>query len=199
MKFKPLYFYGAIAVVVIIILIVVSQQGESDNRFPKEVTTQQNPPDDEIHNPLKSGESPSKDNVSEGFRHRLEMLRKSIEENPGDTTKLKVYADLLAGAHMMEQSVEFYEKILAINPKRTDILFSLSFIYYSLGNLDKAEIQTNKILIIAPRNVNAQYNLGAIAAGKGEKERAKEIWSKIVQQYPEDEVGKKAANSIQKL
>jgi len=58
MKFKPLYLYGAIAVIVIITLFVVSQSGETENTKPPDITSEQKLPDDEIHNPLKSGESP---------------------------------------------------------------------------------------------------------------------------------------------
>ncbi len=199
MKFKPLYFYGTIAVVVIIILIIVSQKGEQGNLKPEDITAQREIPDDEIHNPFKSEESPGKDNVSEGFRHKLEMLKKSVEENPADTLKIREYADMLAAAHQKEQAIEYYHKILNIDPTRTDILFSLSFIYYSIGNLDEAEIKTNKILTIDPENANAQYNLGAISAGKGNREKAKEIWMKITEQHPDKEVGIKAKKSIEKL
>lgn len=199
MKFKPLYFYGAVAAVVIIILIIVSQRGEQGNLKQEDKTAQQELPDDEIHNPFKTKESPGKDNVSEGFRHKLEMLKKSVEENPTDTLKIREYADMLAAAHQKELAIEYYQKILNIDANRTDILFSLSFIYYSIGNLDEAEVQTNKILAIDPENTNAQYNLGAISAGKGNTEKAKEIWMKITEQHPDDEVGIKAKNSIEKL
>ena len=199
MKFKPLYFYGAIAVIVIITLIVVSQSGESENTKPIDITSEQKLPDDEIHNPLKSGESPSKDNVSEGFKHKLEMLEKSIEENPKDTLKIREYADLLAAAHKKDKAIEYYQKLLDINPRRTDILFSLSFIYYSSGDLDKAEAETKKILIFEPDNANAQYNLGAIAAGKGDKEKAREIWTNLVEKFPDEEIGIRAKKSIEKL
>ena len=199
MKFKPLYFYGTIAIIVIITLIVVSQSGETENTKPTDITSEQKLPDDEIHNPLKSGESPNKDNVSEGFKHKLEMLEKSIEENPKDTLKIREYADLLAAAHKTDKAIEYYQKLLDINPRRTDILFSLSFIYYSAGDLDKAESETEKILSFEPDNVNAQYNLGAIFAGKGAKDKAREIWSKLVEKYPDDEIGIRAKNSIEKL
>ena len=199
MKFKPLYFYSAIAVIVIITLIVVSQSGETENTNPTDITSEQKLPDDEIHNPLKSGESPNKDNVSEGFRHKLEMLEKSIEENPKDTLKIREYADLLAAAHKTDKAIEYYQKLLDINPRRTDILFSLSFIYYSSGDLDRAEAETKKILSFEPDNPNAQYNLGAIAAGKGDKEKAKEIWTKLVEKYADDEIGIRAKNSLEKL
>ena len=123
MKFKPLYFYGAFAVVIIVTLIIVSQSSNTDNTKPIDITSEQKLPDDEIHNPLNSGESPNKDNVSEGFKHKLEMLEKSIEENPMDTLKIREYADLLAAAHKKDKAIEYYQKLLDINPRRTDILF----------------------------------------------------------------------------
>jgi tetratricopeptide (TPR) repeat protein len=199
MKFKPLYFYGAFAVVIIVTLIIVSQSSNTDNTKPIDITSEQKLPDDEIHNPLNSGESPNKDNVSEGFKHKLEVLEKSIEENPKDTLKIREYADLLAAAHKKDKAIEYYQKLLDINPRRTDILFSLSFIYYSSGELDKAEAETKKILAFEPDNANAQYNLGAITAGKGDKEGAREIWTKLVELYADDEIGTRAKNSIEKL
>jgi len=199
MKFKPLYFYGAIAVIVIITLIVVSQSNKTKDTLPIDVTSEQKIPDDDIHNQLESGESPNKNNVSEGFKQKLEMLEKSIEENPKDTLKIREYADLLAAAHKIDKAIEYYQKVLDINPRRTDILFSLSFIYYSSGDLDKAEAETKKILSIEPDNANAQYNLGAIAAGKGDKEKAREIWTKLVEKYADREIGTRAKNSIEKL
>ena len=175
------------------------QSGETENTKPTDITSEQKLPDDEIHNPLKSGESPNKDNVSEGFRHKLEMLEKSIEENPKDTLKIREYADLLTAAHKKDKAIEYYQKVLDINPGRTDILFSLSFIYYSSGELYKAEAETKKILSFEPGNTNAQYNLGAISAGKGNKEKAREIWTKLVEEYADDEIGIRAKKSIEKL
>jgi tetratricopeptide (TPR) repeat protein len=199
MKFKPLYFYSTVGVIAIIILIFLSQQDETELSQPEEVQTNQNIPDDEVHNPLKSGTNPNKNNVSESFKHKLDVLRKAIEENPEDTLKIREYADLLAAAHMKDQAIGYYKKILVVDPNRTDILFSLSFIYYSVGDLNNAELETKKIIAIEPENKNARYNLGAIAASKGEKERAMEIWKKLAEQYPNDEIGLKAKNSIEKL
>ena len=137
--------------------------------------------------------------MTEGFKHKLEMLKNAVEQNPNDTTKLKEYADLLAEAHKKSEAVGYYQKILDVDPNRIDIRFSLSFIYYSFGDLKKAEEETNEILRIDPNNANAQYNLGAIAATKGEKEKAKELWLKIAKEHPDEEVGIKAKNSIEKL
>jgi tetratricopeptide (TPR) repeat protein len=199
MKFKPLYFYSIVVVIAVIILIVLSQQDETQITPPEKVQTDQNIPDDELHNQLKSGTAPNKSNVSESFKQKLDVLKKAIEENPNDTLKIREYADLLAAAHMKEQAIGYYKKILDVNPNRTDILFSLSFIYYSVGDFANAEVQTKKIISIEPENVNARYNLGAIAASKGDKDKAMEIWTKLAEQYPNEEIGIKAKNSIEKL
>ena len=199
MKFKPLYLYGALFIIVILFLIIVSNQSGSDNIIEKPISNEGNVPDDDIHKPLRSGDSPSKENVSEGFKHRADMLMKTIEENPNDTTAIREYADLLTAAHMKEEALEYYNKILLIDPNRTDILFSLSFIHYSQGDMKSAKSFTSRILAIEPDNANALYNLGAISATNGEIERAKEIWTKLAKQYPDKEIGIKSKNSVEKL
>ena len=79
------------------------------------------------------------------------------------------------------------------------LLFSLSYIHYTLGDINKAEEETKKILAIDPENSNAQYNLGAIAVTKGDKEKAREIWKRLAEQHPKDEIGIKAKNSLEQL
>jgi tetratricopeptide (TPR) repeat protein len=199
MKFKPLYFYGAVFIIVVAILIILSQQsGSVENASNENLNTQQIP-NDEIHSQLKSGETPGKNNVSQEFKHKMAMLQNEVEKNPTDTTKLLEYADLLAAAHKQKEAIEYYQQILSINPNRIDVLFSLSFIYYSLGDLNKSEEETKRILAIDPENNDAKYNLGAIAVTKGDKEKARDIWQRLAEKYPEDEIGIKAKNSLERL
>lgn len=199
MKFKPLYFYGAVFIIVVAILIILSQQsGNVENASNENLNTQQIP-NDEIHSQLKSSETPGKNNVSQEFKHKIAMLQNEVEKNPTDTTKLLEYADLLAAAHKQKEAIEYYQQILSINPNRIDVLFSLSFIYYTLGDLNKSEEETKRILAIDPENNDAKYNLGAIAATKGDKEKARDIWQRLAEKYPEDEIGIKAKNSLERL
>ncbi len=198
MKIKPIYLYGVLVLLVIVVLIIATQQ--SGSTVPEEkVITDQQIPDDEIHTPFKSKEPPTRDNVSPNFKHKLEMLEKAVKENPGDTLSLREYADLLAAAHKKQESLAYYKKILEADPTRIDIRFSLSYVYYSLGDLKNAEDQTKQILVLEPDNTNAQYNLGAINASLGNKEKAKEIWAKIAKEHPNEEVGIKALESINML
>ena len=158
-------------------------------------------PNDEVHKGLQdpTKENPSKSNVSSEVFRKMEMLKKDVEANPGDTAKMKAYADFLAAAHRPEDALTYYEKILNVDSKRNDVLFSLALIYYNQQNLDKAEEYTNLILKNDENNTQAMYNLGAIAASKGEKERARKIWNKLVTDYPNDEVTQLAKSSLEKL
>ncbi len=201
MKIKPLYIYLPLAVVLLLFLFIYTNKNDkSAGTIPTGNIEDKKMPQDSIHekftNPLS--ESPSKSNVTENAKHETEMLKKQVEEHPNDTLKLKEYADFLS-EHNPKEAIKYYDKLLRINPKRIDVLFSLSFIYYNQGNLSKTEELTNKILYYDKDNVKAYYNLGAIAASKGDKEKARQIWNKIVTEHPNDETAQLAKSSLAKL
>jgi len=200
MKFKPIYLYGVVLVAAVVLLIIFSQ-GKNSNP-DSEITSFQNEniPDDDIHNQLKMQESnPTKDNVTENFHTRIAELKQAVENNPNDTLKLKEYADFLAAAHKTDEAIRMYDRILKINPKRTDIYFSITLLYYNEKDLQKAEEYNEKVLIYDPTNSMALYNRGALAATRGDKEKARTIWEKIVKDDPDSEVGILAKQSLTRL
>lgn len=196
MKIKTVYIYLGIFALVIFIIILTTQN--SINQSGTKETTEIMPNDD-IHKGLNNGESPGKGNVSNNIIHQMEMLQKAVEENPDDTSQVKKYADLLASAHNPEKAVELYKTILNKNPKRIDILLGITIAYYNMSNLEKAEEYTKRILEIDKNNHEANYNLGAIAAGRGYTAKAKEIWEGIVTKYPNTNVANIAENSLRSL
>jgi len=197
MKIKPAYLYGILIIAAAVYLFFFTQ----NNNTAADDINMEHMPDDEIHKGLKNpGQTPpGKDNVSGEIVHQLEALRKTVEENPGDTLKMRQLADLLAEAHHPDEAVIYYYNILNINPRRTDILFSLAYIYYNKSNFDKAGDIIDKVLLYEPDNTRAIYNLGAIAATKGDKIKAKQYWEKLVNEYPGSEESGLAAESLKKL
>ncbi len=196
MKFKPLYAYLSLILILIVLLVVFTRKNSSQSTA--DIANQEMPGDD-IHKGLKNGESPNKSNVSADILHKMEELKKEAEDNPNDTLKLKEYADFLTEAHKSDEAVKYYQKILKVDPKRTDILFSLSFIYYNKKDYDKSEELTNQILSYDKDNALAFYNLGAISASKGDKEKAKDVWDKLIKKYPNTDVAKAAEQSLSSL
>ena len=201
MKFKPLYFYGAILIAVVIILIVVTQQNDKQEELSDNKISTDEMPQDDVHSQFRNqnDNSPSKKNLSEEYHQKLAGLKKTVEQNPRDTLAIRQYADYLAAAHQNDEAVSNYSKLLEIDPSRIDILFNLSFIYYNAGNMDKADEYINRVLKLEPKHVSALYNKGAISATRGDTETAREIWNRIVNDFPESETTALAKQSLERL
>lgn len=196
---KPIYIYLFGIIIAIAAFFVISSNNSTDKNLPLNNIANKEMPQDSIHKALMNGEKPGKDNVMASVMKRMEKLKKAVEENPRDTVKLKQYADFLAVAHQPEESLIYYNKILKINPKRVDILFSEAYLKYSTQKYDDAENILNKIISIDKTNLKAYYNLGAIEVTKGNKTKAKEIWSKLAKEHPGTEIGKLAKQSLSKI
>ena len=200
MKFKPIYFYGILAITAVAILILVGTQDSSNPGQPP-VTKDQMMPDDDVHKQLKNRgtTSPGRENVSEEYNRKLDGLKEAVDKNPSDTLAMREYADFLSASHKMEEAISYYKKILEINPKRADVYFSLAVIYFNLQDFKKCEDENNKVLIFDPKNQMALYNLGAIAATRGNKEKATEYWNNVISINAESETGQLAKESLAKL
>ena len=175
MKFRIAYLYLLIGIGVIITLIFLSQSNNTPGQPPADNIAGKEMPNDDVHkgltNPLD--ENPTKSNVSSEVYHKMDVLKKAVESNPGDTSKMREYADFMSAAHKTEDAIPYYEKILKVDPKRNDILFSLALISYNKQDFKKSEEYTNKILTNDKTNTQAMYNLGAIAAEHGRKRESK--------------------------
>lgn len=200
MKFKPIYLYGILGVLAAVVLIVVGIQ-ETSNSTEVPISNDQTMPDDDVHKQLRNqgSDSPGKDNVSEEYKKRVTALEEKISNNPADTASMKEYADLLSASHKMMEALSWYEKILEVDPKRSDIYFSLALIYYNKQDLIKCEEVNDKVLSYDPKNQMALYNIGAIAATQGDYNKAKDFWNKVVSINSESETGKLAKESLLKL
>lgn len=197
MKIKPLYIY-LILFAAFVVGIVIFSNLNSDREIQDEISQQM--PDDDIHKGMgEEGDMPSGSNVTEDARKRLEEFKASYEKNPDDTLKAREYADILKMAHQNDKAIELYEKILEKDSKRIDLLLELTFLYFNNGNLAKAEELTNTILKIEKNNELAIYNSGAIAASKGDNQKAKSIWEGLAKKFPDTDIARIAKQSIMQL
>jgi len=202
MKFKPIYVYLIILVLAVSGLIIFTNTGTSPASSVISGESSGNQmPSDSIHKNLQTTGSPapSKDNVSESFKRELSSLQNAVEESPNDTLKLREYADLLAAAHKQNEAIPYYVRIIKKYPRRADIMFSMSVIYFNEGDFTNSELITRKILQYDKNNLQAQYNLGAIAASQGDSEKAKLMWNKIINENPPSELAGLVRESLNKL
>ena len=199
MKFKPMYLYGIVALIAIVTLIIVSQTS-SDEKTNIDITNKEMPRDN-VHQNLNNGmmQDPSGSNVSEEVKHKIDVMKKDVDANLNDTLKIREYADFLAAAHKPEEALMYYQKILDKDKSRKDIYFSITYIHYTKGDLVKAQEVTIQMLQLFPGDPMVRYNLGAIEATKGNKEKAREIWTKLIKDNPDDKTSELAKSSLNKL
>ncbi len=50
-----------------------------------------------------------------------------------------------------------------------------------------------------PNDPMVVYNVGAIEATKGNKEKAREIWTRLIKDFPSNKTAELAKNSLKKL
>ncbi len=206
-KIKPLYIYIIGFVIIIIILFSLSQNNSTKPIVPTgnmssttDITGKQMP-QDAIHKGLQNpiAQPPGKNNVLPSIKQHMDELKKAVEEHPRDTLKIREYADFLSEANMNDQAISNYQKILKINPRRVDILTSLVYLYFTKNDFMSAKNNLDKILSIDKNNVDAIYNLGAISANMGDRVKAKQLWTRIVNEFPKSPLAQKAKESINQL
>lgn len=199
MKFKPVYLYIGL-IIIIITYLVISLSGTKDINSAEDIQNK-DIPKDEIHQGmiLPGQQTPGKSNVSAEVFQKLETLKNAFEKSLNDTAKIREYADFLMAAHQTENAIPLYQKLVKLNPQNSDAHFSLTYIYYTKKELDKAEKETDIILSYDKNNSQALYNKGAISAAKGDKEKAKRIMNDVLKKYPGTEAAQLAKNALLNL
>jgi len=190
--------YGIIFVIIIAAIVFTS----SNNK--EELTAVSNPqgemgiPNDAVHQGMGgvNNDGPSKSNVREDFWAKMDKYKADLEANPNDTLAMRNYAQMLGMSHQTEQAIELYEKILAIDPNRMDILLAEGLAFYNDQNYQMAEVVTKRIIAKDDKNLEAKYNLGVIAAAQGKDVDAIKIWKELAEKYPNEEVGKLSSNAL---
>jgi tetratricopeptide (TPR) repeat protein len=210
MKLKPLYMYGIIFVIIIAGIIVTSTNSNEKMSVTSNPMGDANMPNDAVHQGMNGmpgdalhqgmgGDAPSKNNIRDDFWEKLKKFEADLKANPNDTLLMKNYAQMLGMSHQTEKAIELYEKILKIDPNRVDILLAEGLAFYNDQNFQMAEVVTKRIIARDKNNIEAQYNLGVIAASQGKDEDAKKIWKEISEKYPNDEVGQLAGRSLKQI
>jgi len=201
-KFSPMMVYPAIMVLAAAVIIISSTDLSSNKNTNSTQTgsvTSGKMPNDDVHKNMGKETAPSKDNVISGIKQKMDALKVEVEKNPGDTAKVRQYADFLAEGHGQADAIKYYGMILKKDPNRIDILQSLGYIYYMQQDLNAAEAYISKAYSLNKSNFQALFNLGAIAATKGDNKKAAKIWKEVIAKRPNSEVAKLAQDGLKQI
>lgn len=205
MKLKPVYMYLIIFTAIIAGFVIFSQESSTDKMPDDDIHNNMNAnphgnmPNDDIHGGMKDGDMPGSGNVKSGVVKRMNELKTIVENNPDDTASIKEYANMLARGHGAAKALELYESILDKDPSRIDILQESALLSFNLKNYDKSENYIKQILEIDKDNLTANFNLGAIAAAKGDTQKAKDIYRYVINKYPDSKAAMNAMQALKNL
>ncbi len=197
MKIKIGYFYVFVfAIVAVLLFFLLSERGSRNKNLPSKRITAPASAHSKFEEPKVR---PNRLNVSKSYLNKLKNLKKAFTKNPKDTLSLREYADLISIAHNPEKGNEYYLRILKINPKRKDILFSLVSNYYGMRKIDQANKFNQKILRYWPNDKGALYNKGVFLIAKGKIKEAIKVWNKLIKKFPQSPPAKLALENIKRL
>ncbi|WP_456428814.1 tetratricopeptide repeat protein [Rhodocaloribacter sp.] len=152
--------------------------------------------------PLRNGgrsETPNKDNVSHSFRVRMARLENRLKTEPKDTTALYELATLLQDAHRPDSAAVVYERYVRLHPGNHQAWLDLANCYAEAEQWTHAEQTMRGLLERYPDDPSALYNLGAIAANRGEMEAAAQWWTKAKDQQSSPEMATMAADALARI
>src|SRR6266704_1951662 len=89
----------------------------------------------------------------------LAMFKEALEKNPNDTTLITKYANFLFDLGRAQEAVEWFAKVVALQPKNADVRTDLATALWNAGQKDKAMTEYQTALSIDPKHMTTLHNL----------------------------------------
>ncbi len=119
----------------------------------------------------------------------VKQLQAVIAKAPSEVQAHYLLALIYSSQKKFDQAAASYESILKYaaqnNPESIEIYQYLAQLYYSQRKYPQAIAQFNKIMEIQPKNVSAQFTLGAIYVDIKERDKAMEAFRKTLTIEPD--------------
>jgi len=114
----------------------------------------------------------------------LALLKKAAEESPNQPEVLSRYANELFQIGKMEESAQWYAKVVALEPKDTDVRSLYGAVLWRIGRKDDAKTQLQTALTQDPKHVPSLHGLFIIALDNHDVAKATEYLRKVEQVDP---------------
>jgi tetratricopeptide (TPR) repeat protein len=97
------------------------------------------------------------------------------------------------------KAIDYYEKILVVDPKNSNVRADLGTCYFYSNIPDKAIKNLTIALEANPSNVNARYNLGIVYKTQGKVSEARKQWEAMKPYLKTEEEKQKLQSVIDQL
>src|SRR5947209_3226216 len=89
----------------------------------------------------------------------LTMFKEALAKNPNDATLMTRYANFLFDMGKFSESVEWFQKVLAIQPDNLDVRTDLGTALWNAGQKDKGMAAYQENLKTNPKHMATLHNL----------------------------------------
>lgn len=137
--------------------------------------------------------------VADNPDHELKELAVQLEKKPGHIPVLIRMAQIERDKGQLDDAAGHLREAVKNEPSNQDAHLELGRLLYERNDVAGSIAETEKVLSLNPKQVDALYNLGAIYANLGNSQRARSYWSKAVEIDPAADSGKKARAGLVKL
>ena len=151
------------------------------------------------HTEAPANAKPAPVAVADNPEHELKELAAELQKKPGHIPILLRMAQIEHDRGALDQASEHLRVAVKNEPSNPDAHLELGRVLYERNDVNGAIAETEKVLVLNPNQVDALYNLGAIYANLGNRERARSLWSKAVAVDPSAESSRKARDGLTKL
>ncbi len=115
-------------------------------------------------------------------------FRQLLAREPNNAAALNYLGYMLADrGENLQQAKELVEKAVALDPLSGAYLDSLGWVYFRLGDWDRAEKYLTQALALEPFDPTVHEHLGDLHQAKGEWEKARQAYEKALSFKPEEE------------
>jgi Tfp pilus assembly protein PilF len=89
----------------------------------------------------------------------LTMFKEALAKNPNDPTLMTRYANFLFDVGKFAEAVDWFEKVLVLQPGNLDVQTDLGTALYNAGQKDKAMAEYQAALKVDPKHMTTLHNL----------------------------------------
>jgi tetratricopeptide (TPR) repeat protein len=180
----------AVWALVVLVIVCTAAAGVFSARFllptdkkPREIKQSTNQTEDLVSMPISQPPRTEQEVIALKEKE-LELVKKLMSDFPGSDEPLVIMGNVLYRQGNVIEAMEFWNKVLKINPKRADVYRSMALLSMKKGQFDEVVTQYRKALEIEPLLPDVYSNIGHALMMSGRPKEAIEALEKEIQISP---------------
>jgi tetratricopeptide (TPR) repeat protein len=129
----------------------------------------------------------------------IEETANRLKQEPDNIGLNIEMGNLLFDSQRFSEAVPYYEKAIALDSKKADVIVDLGVCYFNIENYDKAKQLFEDALKSEPNHVNALYNVGVVAIRLKEMDVLMDAWGQLVKIAPDSPQALQASTILDEI